>query len=292
MIFMNKIIDRQTNEVFDCDISSSQKFLYKTFIGRLFLKFLVRPIVSKVGGLYMSSKSSLKRVDKFVKKNNINLDDYYTDDFKCYNAFFTKKIKEDKRKIDFKSDSFISPCDSKLSVYKINEDSIFNIKDSYYKVSDLVNNETLAREYLNGYCLIFRLTVTDYHRYCYIDNGTKSKNVHIKGIFHTVNPIALEKYNIYKRNTREYTILNTLNFDKIVQVEIGALMVGKISNHHEEYEFKKGEEKGTFLFGGSTIVLLVKDIIDIDKDILTNSLNGDETIVKYGQKIGKKKGLN
>lgn len=286
---MNKIIDRQTNEVFDCDISSGQKFLYKTFIGRLFLKLLVRPIVSKVGGLYMSSKSSLKRVDKFVEKNNINLDDYYTDDFKCYNDFFTRKIKENKRQIDFKSNSFISPCDSKLSVYKINENSIFNIKDSYYKVSDLVNNETLAREYLNGYCLIFRLTVTDYHRYCYIDNGTKSKNIHIKGIFHTVNPIALEKYNIYKRNTREYTILNTLNFDKIVQVEVGALMVGKISNHHEEYEFKKGEEKGTFLFGGSTIVLLVKDIIDIDKDILTNSLNGDETIVKYGQKIGKRR---
>lgn len=292
MILMNKIIDRQTNEVSDCDISVSQKFLYKTFIGRILLKFLVRPIISKIGGWYFNTKLSLKKVDKFVKKNNINLDDYYTDNFKCYNDFFTRKIKEDRRKIDLDSNSFISPCDSKLSVYKIDENSIFKIKDSYYKVSDLVNNEGLAKEYLNGYCLIFRLTVTDYHRYCYIDGGTKSKNIHIKGIFHTVNPIALDRYNIYKRNTREYTILNTLNFDKVIQVEVGALMVGKISNHHEEYEFKKGEEKGTFLFGGSTIVLLVKDIVDIDNDILINSLNGDETIVKYGQKIGKRRDKN
>lgn len=292
MIFMNKIIDLNTNEVYDCDLSSSQKFLYKTFLGRICLKFLIRPIVSKIGGWYMSRKSSLKRIDKFVKDNNINLDDYYIDDIKCYNDFFTRKIKEDRRKIDLDDNSFISPCDSKLSVFKINENSIFNIKDSYYKVSDLVNNEELAKEYLNGYCLIFRLTVSDYHRYCYIDNGIKTNNIHIKGIFHTVNPIALERYNIYKRNTREYTILNTFNFDKVVQVEVGALMVGKISNHHEQYEFKKGEEKGMFLFGGSTIVVLVKDIIDIDNRILMNSLNGDETIVKYGQKIGKRRVLS
>ena len=65
-------------------------------------------------------------------------------------------------------------------------------------------------------------------------------------------------------------------------------MVGRIKNNHEEYEYKKGEEKGYFEFGGSTIVLLFKKgIITLDKDIIENSKENIETIVKYGEKIGK-----
>ena len=129
----------------------------------------------------------------------------------------------------------------------------------------------------------------DYHRYCYIDNGTKSVNTYIPGELHTVQPIALQNYNIYKRNCREYTILHTENFNDIIQIEVGALLVGKIVNHHGEYTFKKGQEKGMFEFGGSTIVLLVKnDIVDIDKEIFENTNQGLETIVKYGERIGEK----
>ncbi|MGM9971696.1 MAG: phosphatidylserine decarboxylase [Anaeroplasmataceae bacterium] len=282
---MKKIVNRNNKEVRNCDLAKSQSFLYNTTLGRIILKFLVRPFVSKLGGLYMNSKMSKGRIDKFVKENNINLNDYDMTNINCYNDFFTRKLIPGKREINFNENVLISPCDSKLSVYKIDNNSIFNIKDSFYRVSDLVNNEELAKEYIGGYCLIFRLTVDDYHRYCYVDSGTKSKNYPIKGIFHTVNPIALDHYNIYKRNHREYTILNTNNFGKVVQIEVGALMVGKIKNHHEEYTFTKGEEKGMFLFGGSTIVLLVDKNIKIDDDIIANSLNGDETVVKYGEGI-------
>ena len=45
-----------------------------------------------------------------------------------------------------------------------------------------------------------------------------------------------------------------------------------------------------FLFGGSTIVLLVKkDAVVIDKDILNNSVGNIETRVKCGEKIGVSK---
>ena len=55
-------------------------------------------------------------------------------------------------------------------------------------------------------------------------------------------------------------------------------------------KFKKGEEKGYFEFGGSTIVVLVKkDVIVIDEDIYNNSLENIETNVKYGERIGIKK---
>ena len=76
----------------------------------------------------------------------------------------------------------------------------------------------------------------------------------------------------------------------MAQVEVGAMLVGRIVNYHGERAVKRGEEKGMFEFGGSTIVMLFeKDRIEIDSDILRNSANGDETIVKYGEKIGKSK---
>ena len=66
------------------------------------------------------------------------------------------------------------------------------------------------------------------------------------------------------------------------------MMVGKIVNYKKK-NFKKGEEKGYFLFGGSTIVIIVKeDIITIDDDILKNSKEGIETKVKQGEKIAKR----
>lgn len=285
---MNKIIERKTLIIRDRDLGNFQKFLYRNFFGRLILKFLIRPTVSKIGGSYMNTRCSKGMIKKFVKKNNIDLSQYDMSNIKCYNDFFTRKIKDGARIIDLNPQRLISPCDSKLQAFKIDENSIFNIKDSYYKVSDLINNQELAEEYINGYCLIFRLTVDDYHRYCYVDNGVKSSNKHIKGVLHTVNPIALERYNFYKTNSREYTVLETENFGKIVQVEVGALMVGKIKNHHQEYNFSKGEEKGMFLFGGSTIVLLVKGNIKIDDDILLNTSNNDETVVRYGEGIATK----
>lgn len=132
-----------------------------------------------------------------------------------------------------------------------------------------------------------RLCVDDYHRYCYIDDGTKEENIFIPGVLHTVNPIALENYKIYSQNQREYTIMHTKNFGDVIQIEVGAMMVGKIVNYDGKTDIKRGEEKGKFLYGGSTIILLLNQNIKIDDDIIKNTQDGAETIVKMGEKIGE-----
>ncbi len=269
--------------------NKSLSFLYKTIPGRACLKLLVKPSISKLAGKYMNTKLSTVHIKRFVKKNNIDLSEYVEKKFNSYNDFFTRKILDGKRISNKDKNAFISPCDSKLSVYKIDVDSIFKIKDSYYKVKDLLDGNKIYKDYTDGLCLIFRLATNDYHRYCYIDKGYKEQNIYIPGEFHTVQPIALDKYNIYKRNAREYSVLHTENFDDVIQVEVGAMMIGRIVNLHNKYSFKKGEEKGYFEFGGSTIVLLVKkDVISIDQEIIENTKKGLETVVKYGEKIGEK----
>lgn len=265
----------------------SQKFLYNTILGRLILKVLIRPSFSKKIGKKLDSPKSLKKSYKFASKNNINLDDFILDDIRCFNDFFSRKIKEGRRPIDKNPKHLISPCDAKASYYKITDDLILNVKNSKYKIKDLINNEELARNYANGTCLVLRLCVDDYHRYCYVDDGTKEDNIFIRGVLHTVNPIALDHYKIYSQNQREYTILHTENLGDIVQIEVGAMMVGKIVNYDGIASFKRGDEKGKFLYGGSTIILLLNEKIKIDNDIISNSQAGAETIVKMGEKVGE-----
>jgi len=278
--------DRNSKDIIVTESSKTLNFFYETLIGRLLLKIFISKFVSDIIGLFMNSRLSKYKIKSFVEKNNINTFEYEAKNYKSYNEFFTRKVIPYKRPISASKSSFISPCDSKLIAYKINDDLTLHIKNSYYSINTLIDKD-IINEYIGGLALIFRLSTDNYHRYCYVDSGSKGKNHKIKGVFHTVQPISLKRYNFFKTNTREYTILNTNNFGKIIQVEIGAMGVGRIKNNHESCTYKKGEEKGYFEFGGSTIVLLLKKgSIELDKDIEENSKENIETIVKYGEKIG------
>lgn len=284
-----KIFDRKGNEI-DYDQSQNQllKKIYGNVIGRCILKVLTLPFVTHLGGVYMNSSLSKRKISSFVQKNHIDLSQYEQRNYISYNDFFTRKIKEGQRVIDTNVNHLISPADSKLTYYTIDENTLLTIKDTLYSIEDLLNNKDLAKEYQNGICLVFRLTVDDYHRYCFIDDGVKEKDVYIPGIFHTVNPIANDYYSIYKQNSRSYSLLHTHHFGDVVYMEVGAMMVGKICNH-DISTYQRGDEKGYFEFGGSTIVMLFKENqIVVDEDIIHNSLKNYETKVLMGEKIGVK----
>ena len=120
------------------------------------------------------------------------------------------------RPIDERKNILVSPCDGKLSVYRIGEGSRFFIKDTEYTVEQLLRNKKLADRYLGGYAMVFRLTVDDYHHYCYVADGAQSVNVTLPGVYHTVNPAANEVFPIYRENAREYTLLKTKEFGTIL----------------------------------------------------------------------------
>lgn len=283
-----KCMDRSGNEIKGNDAQNKAlKFLYENRLGRIFLSQLIKPWVSKVSGVILNSSCSRVLIAPFIKSNGIDMAEYEECSYASYNDFFTRKIKMGCRRIDHQPNHLIAPCDGKLSVYPIHKDSTFLIKNTKYTLKDLLKNQKLADHYENGLLLLFRLTVDDYHRYCYIDQGKKSKNYRIKGVFHTVNPLANDVVPVYKENTREFSILNSENFGRMLMMEVGAMLVGKIVNHQGEAVVQRGEEKGRFEFGGSTIIVcLEKDRAVIDADIMYHSINGIETRVKLGEKIG------
>lgn len=263
------------------------KYLYGSMPGRVLIKQLAKPWVSKLAQILLSSGLSRIFIPFFIKWKKIDMKDYENKKYTSFNDFFIRKIIRSRRIIDQSPNHLISPCDGKLSVYPIGRDTRFMVKNTSYTLRSLLRNRNLADHYEDGTLLVFRLSVDDYHRYCYIDSGMKSKNFRIKGVFHTVNPIAHETVPVFKENTREYTILSSRNFGRLLVMEVGALLVGKIVNYHEKAYVMRGEEKGRFEFGGSTIIVCIeKGRVIIDNDIMENSMKGIETKVKMGEKIG------
>ncbi len=91
---------------------------------------------------------------------------------------------------------------------------------------------------------------------------------------------------IFLLNKREYTVITNDRFGKVVMAEVGATMVGSIIQTYVGNTVAKGEEKGYFKFGGSTVVLLFEpDKILIDNDLLANTQKGLETYVLMGERI-------
>lgn len=269
--------------------SLSISFLYKTLPGRILLRLLIKPAVSKPVGRFMNSGFTRIFIPRFIKNNDIDLSDYKNIKYKSFNDFFIREIKDGARFISEKPEDVISPCDGKLQAFKISSESIFHIKKSAYDTAGLLKDEELAGDYINGTCLIFRLMPNDYHRYCFIDDGELISGKKIKGVLHTVRPIAFKRYAIYTQNSREYAVLMTENFGKVVQMEVGALFIGRITNDLTKTNFKRGEEKGYFEFGGSTIVMLFQENkIKIDDVIFKNTKQNNETVVKLGTVIGSK----
>jgi len=276
----------ETTSISDAD-GLAVRFLYKTIPGRMLLSLLIRRPISRLAGALMDSRISRLMIRRFIKNNNIKMEDFLDVKYRSFNDFFVREVKAGLRSFPDQESHVAAPCDGKLTAYKINADSVFYIKKSMYSVSELLKDSELAAKFIDGICLIFRLSPDDYHRYSFIDDGEILHQKEIKGKLHTVRPISQERDNVYAQNARDYTLIRTSNFGDVVQMEIGALFVGRIVNHDNGKIVKRGEEKGMFQFGGSSVIMLFqKDTVIVDEVFFENTQKDEETIVHMGSRIG------
>ena len=261
------------------------KFLYGNVFGRILLRIAVSPAASRLYGYINSRPSSRKKIPGFIESNKIRVEDFEDREYRSFNDFFTRKLREGSRIIDADESRLISPADAKLLIYDITEDLRINVKGREYMLDEISGGLNNPEEYSGGKCLVYRLCMDDYHRYCFIDDGTVTQTKVIKGKLHTVSSLSKE-YKIYKENHRVVSVLSTKHFGEVIHIEVGALLVGKIVNRNVQ-DFSKGEEKGFFEPGGSTIIqLFKKDAVQIDEDIVQQSLDNTETKVLYGEGVG------
>jgi len=272
------------DKTYEDEPNNSLKFLYYTKFGRFVLLLLTNKFISNLAGFFLSTPLSKFMIKKYIIKYHIDMNLYKEKKYKSFNEFFKRELKEINKTKD--KDDFISICDSKISVYKIEKDLIIKVKNSKYTLEELIKDK-IDKDYEGGYCLIYRLEPKDYHHYIFNDDGKILSNKKINGKLHTVNPIVYDKYQVFTENKREVSVLKTKHLNEVIQIEVGALCVGRINNLDLQ-EFKRYDEKGYFEFGGSTIIQLIKkDIITVDKEIINNTKNNIETQVNIGDVIGR-----
>ena len=259
----------------------SVRFLYGTALGRGLLKVVQTLHFDRLAVWFLRSRLSRPYMVRFAEKHHIPISKEELQAFPTYRDFFLRE--RTPRNMDAAPDHLISPCDGWLSAYEIRPDSAFAIKNSLYRVKDLLGDEELARNYRGGTCLVFRLCASDYHHYCYIDDGRQGPNHFIEGQLHSVQPIACEHFPIFTLNRRSWCLLDTEHFGPVVQTEIGALVVGGIVNRPEG-PMVRGREKGHFDLCGSTIVLLMEPgRIELLPELAALMNTEQETRVEQGQ---------
>lgn len=264
-------------------------WLYNNPVGEATLWALAkRKVVSSIYGKRMDRASSIKKIEPFVEEFDIDMSEVQKQEFNSFNDFFTRELKDNARAVDTGSTITISPADGKLLAYADINNSDFIVKGYRFDVLSFLNNAELFQKYLDGTLVIVRLAPPDYHRFHFPVTGSVSPTTQIDGHYYSVNPIALrKKAKIFCLNKREYTIVTNPLFGDVVVAEVGATMVGSIVQTYTGDFVERGQEKGYFKFGGSTVVLMFeKNKIRIDDDLLMNTLKGYETTIKQGERIG------
>ena len=151
-------------------------FLYHKLVGRALLKWLTRPALSRRAGQFLDSRASRFLIPWFIRLHHLDLKEFQKENWASFNAFFVRRLRSGMRPVDLEPSHLIAPCDGLLTVYPIRQDLVLSIKGSRYTVGDLLRSRGLAQFYAGGQCLLFRLTPSHYHRYCYPDAGKKSPN--------------------------------------------------------------------------------------------------------------------
>lgn len=275
------------------------KAFYETAPGRALRLVLTKPSFSKFYGGFQNTLMSAAKVPGFVQNFDIEEAQFekgsfknadFSHSFSSFNEFFIRKFKSGERSFPSEPNELGAIAEARyLGFQKTDLEFEFPVKGIQINLKELLGSDLLCEKFLGGPLLIARLCPVDYHRYHYPDDGRVTQSYPLHGPLDSVSPIALRiRRDILFRNERQVSILKTKNFGELAFIEVGATCVGKIIQSHQGKEFKRAQEKGYFLFGGSTVILLgQKDSFQISSDILEHSEKGREVYIRLGDKIGE-----
>ncbi len=295
-----KFYNRVTGKVENEKVYGSEmiEWLYQSKTGQYLSYFLCKAPFSYLYGKFQDTDLSKNKIEKFIKDYQINMDDFEVENtnklevpYKNFNNFFIRKFKKGKR--DFVKDVNLMGAFAEARYYgyqAIDNHQNYPVKGEFLSPEKLVANEKWFSTFKDGPLLLARLCPVDYHRYHFPDNGKVVDSYFVPGWYHSVNPLAIKaKNDILITNERMVTIIQTENFGKLAYIEVGAICVGKIVQSFSGNQFYKGDEKGYFLFGGSTVIVVGEKGKWIpSRDILENTEKGLETYTHLGTEVAIK----
>lgn len=268
-----------------------------------------KKFISRVIGILASSNlGALKNfvIKQFIKHYNVDMKEALVQDikqFKSFNDFFTRELKENARPIADEPETIVHPADGRLSEFgSIEKGLLLQAKGHYYSVSALLGGvEQDSEAFKDGFFATTYLAPSNYHRVHMPCDGTLEKVIFVPGSLFSVNPLIAKKVdNLFARNERAVCFFNNEKFGKFAVVLVGAAIVSGISlvftketlssksRKVRTYNFapgeiflKKGAELGKFYLGSTVICVFPNNKI-MPEDSLTQDMK-----VKMGSSFGK-----
>lgn len=262
-------------------------------LGRSMLAlFGSRWLYSAYYGFKQRLPGSRRRIAPFVAQFGVDLTEAEQplEAFTCFDAFFTRRLKVGARPVDADPAVLVSPGDGKITVFPdLRDETVLPIKGAQLPIAVLLGSAAAAAPFQGGSAAVLRLSPADYHRFHFPADGDAGPTTALPGRLWSVNPLSMTYHpDTLCLNKRAVTLLTTPAFGRIALVEVGAVTVGTIVQTFRPGPVRKGQEKGTFRFGGSTIVMLFEPgAVRFDADLLADAAAGFEVQVLQGSGIGR-----
>ena len=281
-------IDRQTGKrtVETVMGDGALRFAYETLLGRTLWPVLFgsRRVSDFLGRRYDSPKSQ-KDIAALASLPGCRPEEAAKPlaEYATFNEFFTRRLKKEARPL---GEGIVSPADGRLLLYLgADADTPFPLKGAKRSLRTVFDADAPAGRYDIA---VVRLAPVDYHRFHFpCDCTTPEPPRIVPGKYHSVNPIALLRHpDVYADNERQI-VKGHAAFGDFWLVDVGAFGVGTIVQTALGTTHVKGEEKGYFKFGGSTVIFIAPaGAVVFDEDLVRNSAAGLETLVRCREKIG------
>ena len=223
------------------------------------------------------------------------------EDYRDFNAFFTRPLRDGARPVEGDENTVISPADGHISqIGSIDQDAILQAKGHTFSVSDLLGGDHQRSDvFRDGRFVTVYLSPRDYHRVHMPLSGKLRETVYIPGrLFsvaaHTTRTIP----RLFARNERLASIFDT-EAGTMAMVLVGAINVAAIETvwsgletppprpgievedyQQAEIRLERGTEMGRFNMGSTVILLFGKDSIRWQEGLQAGQA------LKMGQQLG------
>lgn len=238
-------------------------------------------------------------IEQFIRIYGVDMQQALEPDpraYDCFNAFFTRAMRDDVRPI---GEGLVSPTDGFLSQFgRIEHSTLIQAKGQSYLVDNLLGGDPQrAAPFRQGSFATVYLSPKDYHRVHMPLAGTLREMTYVPGRLFSVNLATADHVpGLFARNERLVCIFDT-EFGPMALVLVGAMIVAAIetvwagqitplsgqiqtTRFDQPVELAKGAEMGRFKLG-STVIMCFANQVDFRDD-----LGIDDSMVSIGESLG------
>lgn len=267
------------------------RWAYQSRCGKPLAAFLfTQAWPSRLAGWVADRSWSRRQIAPVIRQLALDTSEFAEtpESYPTFNAFFSRRLKPGARPFDPDPAQIASPADGRILVYpQLEEETVLLLKGRPFTIAALLGRP--APEYRGGSAAIIRLCPADYHRFHFPVAGRILAQHRLPGRYHSVNPLVLALgIDVFAENERQVAVIENRELGRYLYAEIGAFGVGRIVQSYRGEQAGKGDEKGYFQYGGSTVVLVFQPgRCQFAADLIAHSAAGWETFLKAGEELGR-----